>query len=74
MQAGIRYTVPTGDKLVNETFGPNNIRRRTSGTEEIRAVEVLDGRAAAEPFSLERHGFRLVEHPTAVRDFSMPRS
>ena len=35
MQAGIRYTVPTGDKLVNETFGPNNIRRRTSGAEEI---------------------------------------
>ena len=69
MQAGIRYTVPTGDQLVNETFGPNNIRRRTSGTEEIRAVQVLDGRAAAEPFSLERHGFLLVEHPTAVRDF-----
>ena len=69
MQAGIRYTVPTGDKLVNETFGPNNIRRRTSGTDEIRAVQVLDGRAAPEPFSLERHGFRLVEHHTAVRDF-----
>jgi hypothetical protein len=69
VQAGIRYTVPTGDKLVNETFGPNNIRRRTSGAEEIRAVEVADGRAAAEPFSLERNGFVLVEHPTAVRDF-----
>ena len=69
MQAGIRYTVPTGDKLVNETFGPNNIRRRTSGTDEVREVEVRDGRAAAEPFALERHGFLLVDHPTAVRDF-----
>ena len=69
MQAGIRYTLPTGDKLVNETFGPNNIRRRTSGAEEIREVQVLDGRAAAEPFSLERNGFVLVAHCTAVRDF-----
>jgi hypothetical protein len=69
VQAGIRYTVPTGDKLVNETFGPNNIRRRTSGAEEIHAVEVADGRAAAEPFSLDAHGFLLVGHPTAMRDF-----
>ena len=26
MQAGIPYTVATGEKLVNETFGPNNIQ------------------------------------------------
>ena len=24
----IPYTIDTGEKLVNETFGPNNIRRR----------------------------------------------
>ena len=44
MQAGIRYTVATGEKLVNETFGPNNIRRRTSGTEEVFPMEIEDGR------------------------------
>ena len=69
MQAGIRYTVATGEKLVNETFGPNNIRRRTSGSEETRDVEVLDGRKLAEPFSLDRNGFVFVEHKTAVKDF-----
>ena len=72
MQAGIRYTVATGEKLVNETFGPNNIRRQTSGTEEIMDVPVLDGRQAGEPFSLDRNGFVFVEHKTAVKDFFSP--
>ena len=67
MQAGIPYTVASGEKLVNETFGPNNIRRRTSGTEELQQVEVSDGRQRH--FSLEENGFVFVEHKTAVRDF-----
>ena len=32
MAAEITYTVDNGEKLANETYGPNNIRRRTSGT------------------------------------------
>ena len=72
MQAGIPYTVDTGEKLVNETFGPNNIRRRTSGTEKIHRVEVSDGRRSAHEFSLDQNGFVLVEHRTAVRDFFDP--
>jgi hypothetical protein len=67
MLAGIRYTVATGEKLVNETFGPNNIRRRTRGTDEVRSVEIFNGRGSA--FSLDRNGFTFVEHRTAVRDF-----
>jgi hypothetical protein len=70
MQAEITYTRDTGEKLVNETFGPNNIRRRSSGTEERRRVEIGNGRAGG--FSLEESGFALVEHPTAVRDFFDP--
>lgn len=69
MQAGIRYTAFTGEKLVNETFGPNNIRRKTSGTEEVRAVEVRNGRPSIASFSLDGNGFVLVEHQTAVSDF-----
>jgi hypothetical protein len=69
MQAGIPYTVATGEKLVNETFGPNNIRRRTSGTEQIQQVEILDGRKSGKPFSLDGNGFVFVEHKTAVKDF-----
>ena len=67
MQASIPYTVDTGEKLVNETFGPNNIHRKSSGTQEWHAMEVRDGRHGK--FSLDENGFTFVEHKTAVRDF-----
>jgi hypothetical protein len=67
MQAEITYTRDTGEKLVNETFGPNNIRRRTSGTAELHEVAISNGRD--EELSLERNGFELVEHRTAVKSF-----
>ncbi len=70
MQAGIRYTLPSGEKLVNETFGPNNIRRRTFGSEQAFPVEIEDGRNRS--FSLEQNGFVFVEHATAVQDFFDP--
>jgi hypothetical protein len=70
MQAHISYTADTGEALVNETFGPNNIRRRNSGTVDLRAVEVSNGREAE--LSLEQNGFELVEHRTAVKNFFDP--
>src|SRR5436190_3771049 len=71
MQAEITYTKDTGEKLVNETFGPNNIRRRTSGAEERHRVEISNGREA-QGLALETNGFVLVEHRTAMRDFFDP--
>jgi len=68
MQADITYTRDTGEKLVNETFGPNNIRRRTSGTEERHRVEIANGREARD-LALDANGFVLLEHRSAVRDF-----
>ena len=68
MQADITYTRDTGEKLVNETFGPNNIRRKTSGTEERHRVEISNGREAGD-LALDKNGFVLVEHRTAMRDF-----
>src|SRR2546423_15331723 len=67
--AEIPYTVPTGEKLVNETFGPNNIRRRTSGTSERRPMKIEDGRAHLNELALDVNGFVLLEHQTQVRDF-----
>ena len=67
MQAHISYTADTGEKLVNETFGPNNIRRRTSGTAQLYPVNISNGRN--EELSLERNGFELVEHASAVKSF-----
>ena len=68
MQAEITYTRDTGEKLVNETFGPNNIRRRTSGAEERHRVDIANGREASD-LALDTNGFVLVEHRTTVRDF-----
>ena len=65
----IPYTIDTGEKLVNETFGPNNIRRRKTGSHELMKVEVRDGRLLADRLSLEQQGFVFVEHKTNVADF-----
>jgi len=54
--AGLHYTVDTGVKPVNETFGPNNIRRRVSGEHELRPVTIRDGRPFADEFDLEVTG------------------
>ena len=67
MQAGIPYTVDTGEALVNETFGPNNIRRKSSGAQELHPMELGNGREGR--FSLDANGFTFVPHRTAVRDF-----
>jgi hypothetical protein len=69
LTAGIPYTVDTGEALVNETYGPNNIRRRRTGTHELRSMRILNGRALAGEFSLEENGFVFVRHETRVRDF-----
>ena len=70
--AEIVYTVDTGEKLVNETFGPNNIRRRTSGSERQHPMEIRDGRPARKEFSLDDNGFVFVDHNSAVKDFFDP--
>ena len=65
----IPYTLDTGETLVNETFGPNNIRRRRTGTQEMKPVVVRNGRLLAERLSLDEQGFVFVQHPTKVTDF-----
>jgi hypothetical protein len=67
--AELGYTIDTGVKPVNETFGPNNIRRREAGVQERRPVKIRNGRLIAEQFSLDVHGFEFVVHRTAMRDF-----
>ena len=70
--AEIPYTVNTGEKLVNETFGPNNICRSRTGTHELRPMSIRNGRALAGELSLDENGFVFVEHQTQVRDFFDP--
>jgi hypothetical protein len=65
----IPYTVDTGEALVNETFGPNNIRRRRTGTHEPMPMPLHNGRLVAGGLSLDEQGFVFVEHQTKVGDF-----
>src|SRR5262252_1729171 len=67
--ANLTYTIDTGVKPVNETFGPGNIHRRTTGETEQRPVRIRDGRPLAGQLDFDRDGFVFVEHRAAVRDF-----
>jgi len=70
--AALAYALDSGKKPVNETFGPNNIRRRSTGAHEQRPVRIRDGRPLAGEFCLDRNGFEFVAHPTKVGDFFDP--
>ena len=67
--AGLHYTVDTGVTPVNETFGPNNIRRRVTGDNEVREMTIRDGRPSVDEFDLDVTGFEFVAHKTRVKDF-----
>ena len=67
--ADIPYTVDTGEPLVNETFGPDDISRRRTGTQVPRPMTIHNGRSLASEFLLDVHGFAFVEHRTRVSDF-----
>ena len=67
--ADITYTVDTGEKLINATFGPSTAERLNTGTYERRPMPIADGRAAA-GLGLETSGFALVGHATKVTAFS----
>ncbi len=68
--ATLTYLVDTGVKPVNypSVAGADSVSR-WEGSHEERSVAIHDGRAAAEPFDLDRQGFTLVRHDTAVADF-----
>lgn len=69
IEAPINYALDTGEKMVNETFGPSNIRRRTTGAYERRVVRIRNARPLRSELDLDRNGFVLVDHPTRVQDF-----
>ncbi len=67
--ANIPYTIPTGETLVNESFGPKNIHGRRTGTVERKEMTVRNGRLFADRLSLDDQGLVFVEHKTQVTDF-----
>ena len=68
--ATLTYLVDSGVKPVTypSVAGGDGVSR-WAGRQEEHLVAIHDGRAAAEPFDLDRQGFALVRHDTAVTDF-----
>jgi hypothetical protein len=69
VEAVFNYTVDTGIKPVNETYGPSGLMRRESGQMANHTMTVHDGRAVRDQLSLDVSGFELVEAPTKVTDY-----
>ena len=65
----IPYTIDSGEKLVNETFGPNNIRRSRTGSDDRKPMSIQNGRLFGDRLSLDEQGFVFVTHLTQVADF-----
>ena len=69
ISAAITYTVNTGEKLINETFTVGGEARLNTGSYEQRPMQIRNGRAHPAELGLDKSGFLLVDHDTAVIDF-----
>ncbi len=67
--AALTYLVDTGEKPVNYPSTGGGGVSQWQGRHEARRVTIHDGRASAEGFDLDRQGFTLVRHDSAVGDF-----
>jgi hypothetical protein len=65
----LNYLAPTVGKPRTYAFDPPPGEPKSNALPEPHQVPIFDGRSIADRFSLDREGFALVRHPTAVRDF-----
>jgi hypothetical protein len=73
VSAPLTYLVRTAERPVNYNYPPPAGVPWRSGRYVAHTVPIHDGRTAAEPFSLDRQGFLLTRHESAVHDFYDPR-
>jgi hypothetical protein len=67
--AELNYLAPVNGKPRTYAFDPPPGEPKSTALPEPHRVPVFNGRSISESFSLDREGFGLVRHPTAVRDF-----
>jgi len=67
--AELNYLAPTSGKPRTYAFDPPPGERKTTALPEPHQVPVFDARLIAGSISLDREGFALVRHPTAVKNF-----
>ena len=69
VEATLTYSIATGEKPISGSDQVGGRLRYNTGAQEERVVTIANGRPSRASFALDRHGFELVEQPTAVRDF-----
>jgi hypothetical protein len=67
--AELNYLAPTEGKPRTYAFDPPPGEPKSTVQPEPHNVPIFNGRPIAENISLDREGFALVRHPTAVRNF-----
>jgi hypothetical protein len=68
IEATVNYIVDNGEKIFTQTAAPGSTDVR-GGTLDPHSVTIRNARLQAEPFALDREGFRFVRHDTKVADF-----
>src|ERR1700759_2686975 len=67
--AELNYLAPTSGKPRTYAYDPPKGEPKSTNLPEPHQVPIFDGRLIAKDFSLDREGFELVRHPTAVKNF-----
>src|ERR1700759_5414500 len=67
--AELNYLKPTSAKPRTYAFDPPPGEPKSTNLPEPHQVPIFNGRALANTFSLDRAGFELGRHPTAVANF-----
>src|SRR6201991_3961065 len=67
--AELNYLALTKGKPRTYAFDPPPGEPKSTNLPEPHQVPIFDGRLIAKNFSLDREGFELVRHPTAVKNF-----
>ena len=70
VEATLNYMLNNGEKIFTQTMNESGAADiRAGGTKDPHKVIIRNGRPMASEFSLDREGFRFVDHDTKVRDF-----
>ncbi len=69
VKAELNYLAPIAGKPRTYAFDPPPGEPKSTALPEPHVLPIFDGRLIAKEFSLDREGFRLVRHPTVVRNF-----
>ena len=69
VEASLNYLAPTGERPRSYAYDPPPDVPRTTVVSVPFRVPIRDGRPIANELTLDRHGFTLVQHRSAVRNF-----